>query len=209
MKTLIAFSIIISISFFHNLSYCQKNVDISRFISGSVKVYSSLNNPKAKGLEFTIKYLEDWRAIDGDRPNIVQKFSRPNGQYLLSYLILVKKIQEQPMEKSEIDKLFLNIEDLLPKGCIYIAKNINMKVDGERAAFAEYKIKRYASENSMGIDVMMYISSYFIIYQNYLIQIQCSAGGNKDDIELSTLYENYKPFFNLVVNSFIITSKWK
>ena len=114
-------------------SFGQAVQDIKRFYTES-RVYSPNGNPKAQGLDFRIKYLSDWKAQEGERPHVVQKFIKKTNQAQVSYFILINKIPGEPMMKKEIDDLLADIEEMVPSGCTFISKNPNLIVDGERAA---------------------------------------------------------------------------
>ena len=60
--------------------------------------YDSKNHPKAKGIWATIRYPQGWVAKEGERPNIVQKFT---GDYKGSFVMLALQIQDAgaPVEK--------------------------------------------------------------------------------------------------------------
>lgn len=189
-------------------SFGQAAQDIKR-LSTESKVYSPNGNPKALGLDFRIKYLSDWKVQEGERPHVVQKFISNTNQAQVSYGILVNKLPGEPMGRQEIDDLLADVEEMVPAGCTFISKNPNLIVDGERAALIEFKGIRTSEQTAVGLDIIIYTYSYNIIYKNYLIQLHFSVGGTKDTVALKELYSSYKPFFQLVATSFVITSKWK
>jgi hypothetical protein len=60
--------------------------------------YDTKNHPKAKGVWATIRYPTGWEAKEGERPNIVQKFS---GEYNGLFVMLALQIKDAggPVEK--------------------------------------------------------------------------------------------------------------
>ena len=60
--------------------------------------YDTKNHPKAKGVWATIRYPTGWEAKEGERPNIVQKFS---GEYNGLFVTLALQIKDAggPVEK--------------------------------------------------------------------------------------------------------------
>lgn len=209
MKSIIYLFLIFLLTYTPFTSFGQAEQDIKRFTSNSTLAYSPNGNPKAKGLDFRIKYLAGWKALEGNRPNIVQKFIKIYDPAVIKYQVLIGNLPGKAMNKQEIDDFLSDIEKLLPQGSILISKNPSLIIDGERGGLIEYKAVRTAEKNSVGFDKILYISSYKIIYKNYFIQLDFSVGGSNDSSELIALYNSYKPFFRLVVNSFVITSKWK
>ena len=71
-------------------------------ISSNAQVLSSKfdtkNHPKAKGVWATVRYPTGWQAKEGERPNIVQKFS---GDYNDMFVVLSLQILNAgaPVEK--------------------------------------------------------------------------------------------------------------
>ena len=187
----------------------QVEIDIKNFINGNLSVYRSNNHSKAKGLDFSIKYLNTWLKEEGNRPNIVQKFTKNIGNKHISYLVLILKIEGPPLTSEEIESEYENAHQSLPKGAQFISKSGKLKIDGEPAFSVEFKGNRSAEENVANIGITTYTSGYNIFYKNYLVQIQCSVVGPSTENDLIDLYKQYKQFFALVVNSFVIQSKWK
>ena len=60
--------------------------------------YDSKNHPKAKGVWATVRYPTGWEVKEGERPNIVQKFS---GDYNDMFVVLALQILDAgaPVEK--------------------------------------------------------------------------------------------------------------
>lgn len=60
--------------------------------------FDSKNHPKAKGLWVTVRYPKGWQAKEGERPNIVQKFT---ADYKGLYVMLALQITDAgaPVEK--------------------------------------------------------------------------------------------------------------
>lgn len=50
---------------------------------------------QAKGVNFTISYPNSWRAAEGERPNILQKFVSEGG-HGLEMMILTKDLPSPP-----------------------------------------------------------------------------------------------------------------
>ena len=51
--------------------------------------YSTQGHPKAKGLTVTLKYPTGWQRAEGERPNVVQKFSEQRSDGLSRMALLV------------------------------------------------------------------------------------------------------------------------
>jgi len=187
----------------------QAEIDTKNLINGNTSVYRSYDHSKAKGLDFSIKYLNTWIRAEGNRPNIVQKFTKEIGNKQINYLILILKIDGPPLTSQEIENEYSNFNEAIPRGAEFISKNSKLKIDGEPACAVEYKASRSSEETVINVGITTYNITYNVIYKNYLIQIQCSVVGPSRENDLLDLFKQYKPFFALIANSFIIQSKWK
>lgn len=187
----------------------QAEIDTKNLINGNASVYRSFNHSKAKGLDFSIKYLNNWIKAEGNRPNIVQKFTKDVGNKQVSYLVLILKVDGPPFTSEEIESELGNAHLSIPKSAQFISKSGKLKIDGEPAYSVEFKGSRGPEENVSNIGITTYTIGYNVFYKNYLVQIQCSVSGSSNESDLLDTFNQYKQFFALVVNSFIIQSKWK
>jgi hypothetical protein len=202
MKKLTALIFFIIIGY-NNIS--AQNNDIISFTSGKTKVFNSKHHTKAQGLSFDIEYLDYWKKEEGNRPHIVQKFNKTIGTARVEYAVLVFKLDKIYTE-NEIKNEFENLQYSLPKNATYLYQNTDFRIDGEMAAFLDYKIDR---KTSIEIELSIYTRDYMIFYNDYYILIQCSVGDIKGKGDLKQLFNSYKPFFTLVANSFILQTKWE
>ena len=80
----------------------QTSFDINDCVSLNIKSldskFDSKNHPKAKGLWVTVRYPKGWQAKEGERPNMVQKFT---GDYKGLFVMLSLQIMDAgaPLEK--------------------------------------------------------------------------------------------------------------
>ncbi|RJP31871.1 MAG: hypothetical protein C4547_15005, partial [Phycisphaerales bacterium] len=59
----------------------DQSKDLTReFIDGRRLTFSTKDHPKARGANFTIAYPSSWKAAEGERPHIVQKFVSEGGR---------------------------------------------------------------------------------------------------------------------------------
>jgi len=56
-------------------------------------------NPKAKGLSIAVKYPAGWEVMDGERPNIVKKFSHIYPDYMALMMVQVNNIPSEELSK--------------------------------------------------------------------------------------------------------------
>lgn len=62
------------------------------YIDGQHITFNTEGHPKAKGVNLTLAYPKSWRADEGLRPNIVQKFVSEGGRGLEIMMIITKEL---------------------------------------------------------------------------------------------------------------------
>ena len=70
------------------------------FAQGSTRIDLS-GNPKAKGLEISIKYPQGWDPEDGNRPNIVKKFVKNYSSHISMLMVQVVNIPKEALPESK------------------------------------------------------------------------------------------------------------
>jgi superfamily II DNA helicase RecQ len=123
-------------------------------------------------------------------------------------------IQEQSKNnyvKDFLDNKVCLIEDILdyfPEEATLLNANIDIKIDGQKAKCFEYYVKRDNTVSGKNVELEMYSITYNIIYKQYLILLQGMVNKNSVvNFDAKSTFEQYKPLFQLMANSLVITSK--
>jgi hypothetical protein len=96
-------------------SFAQLEEDISKFVNNDVKIYRTFGEGKSQGLDISIKYLDTWKKEEGNRPHIIQKFSKQIGTLTIGYSILIIKFDESDVSDEDKRDVLENINELKPK----------------------------------------------------------------------------------------------
>ena len=174
--------------------------------------YDSRNEPKAKGVSFSIKYPASWKAEPGERMNIVQRFTSENGLGSEVVTILVKDIplpQNEKIKESDLDELYSpeGLASFVPKGGTAI-KYSETKIDGERAGYVYY----IAPFEKANMQLITKAETYMIFYKGKLIAFTFSAGRLKregEGLKLAQQFERMRPIFQQMAVSIVLNDKWK
>lgn len=187
----------------------QANSDLSNYSKGFTNTFRSKGHSKAKGLDISIKYLKDWKAEEGSRPNVVQRFSKMVQGANVNYNIVIKQIPGGSPSLADKNDILSDLctEEATP-GSTLISHNSDLVIDGERAAMCEYKIIRTSEQTAVGLPMTFYSLIYSIIYKNYSISVTFGVGGESSQVDIYKTYEAYKPLFRLIMSNFVINSKW-
>jgi len=205
-KCIFSLNIFLIITISNVILYGSAINDIKLFTQGKRVTYSTKNNPKAKGLEISLEYPISWKAEEGQRPNIVQKFTGFDDlKNPVQILLLIKDIpinEKIPQNKREI----LNtIKDIVnTSGGSYIESG-STKIENEDAYWVIFNQITERANLRLRAKILMYI----FFYNNKYIHFQCIIGGITSDSTIDKRFKDYIPVFQLIMNSIIFTDKWR
>ena len=187
----------------------QKN-PIEELNDKFIQTYNSKDNPKAKGVDFSVKVPKSWKSQEANRPNIVRKFTSNNGYiiedtFIENIMILVYglPIEVKKLTSQDVTDVCNDIpENSVLRECKATTLE-NLPVVVQRL-----KLNMKRLENSMNMEVVQ----YNVFYKNKMIIIQGQVGTMNEKISEKTLlerFEKFKPVFNYVANSLMISNLYK
>jgi len=184
--------------------------DIDAFKLKETQKFSTNNHPKAKGINITIEHPKTWKAKEGERPNIVQKFSQvfDDGSSVMC-LILIKELPSEVkmFTDEELAKEMFTEEvmkSMFP-GNSKLLEHQKTEYDGQSGAISSFVMVQERN----GIQIYSYVLQHVFVYSKKMVSIQCTVGGlssNNDKIE--NLYKSYVPLFIQIGNSIVLHDKW-
>lgn len=182
----------------------QKN-PISELGDNFYQKYNSKNNPKAKGVDFSVRVPKSWKSTEGNRPNIVRKFISNNGYIVEDKFMenIIFGVYDLPIEVNSLTQQDLNdiCNDIPANSILRDCKKTNL----ENLPVVTQRIKMDVSrlENNVNMEIIQ----YNIFYKNKLLMIQGQVGTINDKVSEKTLlerFEKFKPVFSYVANSLVI-----
>ncbi|MCR4304652.1 MAG: hypothetical protein NUV63_10590 [Gallionella sp.] len=184
---------------------------VKEFTAGNRIKFSTADHPKSKGINMTLYYPSSWLAREGERPNIVQKFSHQNGQWYESVLIYIKTLPlpvGKVLSESELKEYFTprEMKDSLPEGSVFIAAKPT-KIEGLPAGILEFSLR----QEKLGLSFDVQYVVYSFIYGNTMVQFVCGVSSAKPTTPAAVAnhMEEFKPLFFLMANSIVLQDKWK
>ena len=187
----------------------QKN-PIEELNDKFIQTYNSKDNPKAKGVDFSVKVPKSWKSQEANRPNIVRKFTSNNGYIVEDTFMenIMLGVYDLPIEVKKLTSQDVTdvCNDIPENSVLRECKEAileNLPVVVQRL---KLNIKRL--ENSMNIEIIQ----YNIYFKNKVIMIQGQVGAMNEKISEKTLlerFEKFKPVFNYVANSLMINNLYK
>jgi hypothetical protein len=178
-------------------------------ITGEQFEYSLKGHTKAGGLDVSLKCPSSWRAEEGIRPHIVQKFTgEAFGGILPGCMIVVQDLPAWAslFLKDEIgaEALSESLREIIPPNATYLGGG-KTQIDGEPGAWLKY---HYQDERA-GMRADMYSLMYILFYNGKMLAIQCNVGGVAGDKEImEDAFASYLPLFQTIGNSVVIHDKW-
>lgn len=187
----------------------QKN-PIEELNDKFIQTYNSKDNPKAKGVDFSVKVPKSWKSQEANRPNIVRKFTSNNGYIIEDTFIenIMILVYDLPIEVKKLTSQ--DVTDV----CNDIPENSVLRdckeaiLENLPAVVKRFKLNMKRLENSMNMEVVQ----YDVFYKNKMIIIQGQVGTMNEKISEKTLlerFEKFKPVFNYVANSLMISNLYK
>lgn len=185
--------------------------ELQAFLGGQKTKYSTEGHPKAKGINISIEYPSHWKKSEGERPNIVQKFTSDASDGLLRMCIIGIKDQPSFMKlfssKDISDVMFTQetLKEIVPEGATFI-KGEPTQYDGQPGAWMIYM----SQSERAALRAEMYILQHMLLYSGKLIVFECSVGGLAGSAPtVEQEFTRYFPLFQLLGNRIVIQNKWK
>ena len=172
------------------------------FLDGHRYTFSTKDHPKAKGVNFTIALPNSWAAAEGNRPNIVQKFT---SEGRLEYVMIITKALPSGTVLTEQDQrdLFVpsRMRGMVPPEATFIDAQAT-KIEGTPAGIFEYKMRM----DRAGMSAVVYGRTLSFLSGNTFVQVTFQVVGSEDGV--ARRMAAFKPLFFLITNSIIFPDKW-
>jgi hypothetical protein len=185
--------------------------DAQEILTGKHFKFSTAGHPKSKGINMLVSYPASWKAMESDRPNIVQKFVSNDGRGLEMAMIITKSL---PLPKGTIIpdeqlKSHFTIDELkkgVPSGYQFISASATT-IDNIPGGVLEYSMK----QDRAGRTVSGQFITYTFIYGTTLVQFQGAVGSNASasDGSLDNRMAEFKELFFLMANSIVLPDQYK
>lgn len=194
---------------FSSSSFSSPNINdsILEFANGKYKEYKNDGTGKSKGIKFNLKYPVTWKAEEGNRPNVVQKFVDRNGKGFAIFMILIKDFPvEEKITQRDIEELISSedINSFLPENGILLGKG-HMVLEQQQGFWLKYKGESGRGRNRISINTI----AYNIFYNGKFISLQGQVADKVNGESLGYSFEYFEKLFDLMVNTLIFPDLYK
>lgn len=192
------------------LTYQFMDWPTKEFMLGYNRVFRTKNHPKAKGVDFQIRYPISWLPEEGERPNTIQTFTSENGRGLEMFLLMVKDIPlplGYTLTEQDLDDFFVESElkKMVPEG----AKHVSAKtivLDNHKGAMIIYD----HIGQRLDIAITSRTLHFITILGGKMIWVSCYVSVLPgEESELQERFNRFEPLFKMIANSFIIQEQYK
>ena len=159
----------------------------------------------------TLSYPKSWKAMEGERPHIVQKFVSKGGKGLEMALIITKPLplpSGTVISEKELKEFFspTELRGMLPPGATFVDAKPT-RIEGLPAGILEYTMRQERAGKAVGVRTI----AYTFIDGTNLVQLQCmvSAGKLSAPTALARRMAEFSQLFFLMANSIVLQNSYK
>ncbi len=179
------------------IAYINTN---STNISDLGEYVSLFGHPKAKGVNIKLKVPNGWEIKEGDRPNVVKKFTKGGN----SYIIIIKENStffSRNQIKRAIEKE--NLANEVVKEFSTILKNYRLLEKSEVTIdnYPSVQFKLSGNIERMGLIIPIIMRSWVVLYEDKIIYLQSTSFNNSEYLENEKLY-------TLITNSVVFPDQY-
>lgn len=178
-------------------------------IFGFATIFKTKGHVKSKNTDWQIKVPKSWKAEEGDRPNIIQKFTSDYGSGNKSIMLIVKEMplpKGYKITKKELIELYTEkeIKGMVPEGGKFISFT-KMTFDNNIGAMLEFE----QIVDRLDFNIKMRAVLFMFVKGDKWYLLQCNVGSEKVNSDLSLEMKKYIPLFKLVANTIVVNDQYK
>lgn len=175
---------------------------VNEFLEGYRQTFKTEGHKKAQGLKLVLQAPKSWKAKEGNRPHIVQKWVSANGTGLEMMHLDIRDVEGYTPSNKEIESFVSSgeVKDSIPNGAKYINSGV----------FSLEKRKGYWVEMAMrqeraGFKLYNRSVMYQLFFRGKVIGFMCQASSPIDNQAVADeTYKKIKPLCQQVLNSFVL-----
>lgn len=179
------------------------------FIDGFTRTFKTKGHSKSKNTDWQIKVPISWRSAEGERPNIIQKFTCDFGAGRQSIMLMVKELplpKEYKFSKQELNDFFSEKEmkEMVTEGGKFISFE-KMTLDNNIGGMLQFE----QTVSRMDLEMKIRMVQFMFIRGHKMYILQGTVGSEKTDDDLATEMKKYLPLYKLVANSIVENDQYK
>lgn len=180
----------------------------SEIIDGKTKQFNSVSHPKANGLGVTFKVPLSWKAAEGDRPHVVQKWASQNGSGDMTIVLTMPGGDLfKGFDLNAVEQLYA--EDMGKSWAPKNATMTNSKIVAIDTA-PTLLMDLVMAQEVGGKEVTLRQRLYNIFVKDSLVQLQCIVGRPSEEKDLvEKRFPKLTDLCDTVATTVTIPSQWQ
>jgi len=164
--------------------------------------FNSEGHAKAQGIKLTLQLPKSWKAKEGERPHIVQKWISQNGTGLEMILLDIRDAEGYTPTDSDVEAIASSgeIKDMLPAGATYLESGI-FSLEMRKGLWFEMTM----AQERAGIELYQRSRMHQLFFRGKAIGLMCSASDSiEDKAKIDEAFKRIKPLCQQVLNSLVL-----
>ncbi len=171
---------------------------VAEFTDGWRQRYKTDGSGKSLGLQISMQLPKSWRAKEGERPHIVQKWRSEGGHGGAIIMLMVNDTQEPEPTAADI-KAWAKSGELVPEGATLISSR-TFSTERRTGVLLEYSHEQERVE----MEIYSRNTAYTLFVNGRAVQITCGAYALKAEREAANkAHTLLKPMCQQVMNSVV------
>lgn len=183
---------------------------LQEFLNGDKETFSTQGHSRAKGVNLRISYPRSWAAMEGEHPNVVQKFVSENGRGLDMAVIVTRRLPAaaaaELSSRGAQQEFFApsSLKELLPEGATLIRAE-STEIEGLPAGSLECstEVQRAGMTVFSRTWMLTFLSGDTLVHVSFQV---ADIPANKDGVP--TRMESIRPLFFQMANSIVLPDLW-
>lgn len=174
---------------------------------GHVQQFSSLGHPKSRGIEAQVKMPRSWKAAEGERPHIVQKWTSQVGFGRSVILLDIRGDDGWSPTRAELEEVALldDPAELAADGGVLRGATA-FTHEGRPGIRMEYDLPLERA----GVKMQVRMSMNHVFLEGQVVGIICQAGGPSDETEqIAAEFEAISPVCFQALNSLVFPALYR
>jgi hypothetical protein len=178
-------------------------------LDGFTRTFKTKGHIKSKDTDWQIEVPVSWRPAEGDRPNIIQRFTSDFGDGSRIIMLGIKELplpKEYKFSKQELNDFFTEKEakGMVPEGGKFISFT-KMTLDNNIGGMLQMELKI----SRLDLEMKIRMVQFMFVRSNKMYILQGTVGSEKTDSDLASEMKKYLPLYKLVANSIVVNDQYK
>lgn len=184
------------------LSVQYLSYPVGEFADGYRQRFTSDGHGKAQGINLVLQLPKSWKAQEGERPHIVQKWVSQNGTGLEMILLDIRDAKGYTPTNTEIEAFVSSgeVKDTILSGSTYLNSSV-FSLEMQKG----YRLETSMIQERAGMKLYQHMDMYQLFFHGKAIGLMCQSSSsveNKENADES--FKKNEPLCQQVLNSLVL-----